>query len=77
MAPSPLNQQTASCNSPHDWLMSLAMDLAALCDIYDGENGTNGCHLAVFSVDVAFAHHFEATLLPSHPIGVLVVLAIL
>ena len=25
--------------------------------IYGTENGTNGCHLAVFSVDVAFAHH--------------------
>ena len=28
--PSPLNKQTACCNSSHDWLMSLAM---ALCDI--------------------------------------------
>ena len=26
-----------------------------------GENGTNGCHLAVFSVNVAFACHFMAT----------------
>ena len=25
-----LDKQTAGCNSPHDWLMSLAMDLAAL-----------------------------------------------
>ena len=32
-APSPLDKQTASCNSPHDWLMSLTMDLAALCDM--------------------------------------------
>ena len=34
-----------------------------------GENGTNGNHFPVFSEDVAFAQ------LPSHPIGVLVVLA--
>ena len=33
MAAYPLGKQTAGCNSPHDWLMSLAMDLAALCDI--------------------------------------------
>ena len=30
----PLDKQSASCNSPHDWLMSLAMDLAALCDMW-------------------------------------------
>ena len=29
----PFDKQTVSFNSPHDWLMSLAMDLAALCDI--------------------------------------------
>ena len=29
--PYPLDKQTASCISPHDWLMSLAMDLAVLC----------------------------------------------
>ena len=33
MAPHPLDKQTAGCNSPHDWLMSLAMYLAALCDM--------------------------------------------
>ena len=27
MFPSPLNKQIAGCNSSHDWLMSLAMDL--------------------------------------------------
>ena len=32
MAPSPLDKQTASYNLPHDWLMNLSMDLAALCD---------------------------------------------
>ena len=31
--PSRLDNQTASSSSPHDWLMSLAMDLAALCDM--------------------------------------------
>ena len=34
MAPSPLDKQTAGGNSPHDWLMSSAMDLAALCDMW-------------------------------------------
>ena len=33
MIPSPLDKQTADCDSLHDWLMSLAMDLAALCDM--------------------------------------------
>ena len=34
MAPHPLEKQTAGCNSPRDWLMSLAMDLAALHDMW-------------------------------------------
>ena len=34
MATYPLDKQTAGCNSPHDWLVSLAMDLAALCDMW-------------------------------------------
>ena len=34
MAEYPLDKQTAGCNSPHDWLMSLAMDLTALCDMW-------------------------------------------
>ena len=29
MAPSSFSKQTAGCELPHDWLMSLAMDLAA------------------------------------------------
>ena len=73
MAPSPLDKQAGSCNSPHGWLMSLAMDLAD-CVICGGENGTNGCHLAVFSVDVASSlplYGFP----PFHLIEVLVVLA--
>ena len=60
MAAYPLGKQIAGCNSPHDWLMSLAM----LCVIYGGENDTNGCYLAGFGEDVAFAHHFVATLPP-------------
>ena len=65
-----LDKQAAGCNSPYDWLMSLPMDLATLCD-------TNGCHLAVFSEDVGFAHHIVATHLPPpfHPVGVVMVLA--
>ena len=31
MATPPLDKQTAGCNSLNDWLMSLAMDFAALC----------------------------------------------
>ena len=61
MAVYPLGKQTAGCNSPRDWLMSLTLDLAALCLICGGENGTDGCHLAGFSEDVAFACHFVAT----------------
>ena len=30
----PLGKQTAGCTSPDDWLMSLAMDLTALCDMW-------------------------------------------
>ena len=54
--------QPAGYKSPHDWLVSLAMDLATLiCVIYGGANDTSGCHLAVFSEDVAVARHFVAT----------------
>ena len=34
MAAYPLGKQAAGCNSQHDWLMSLAMDLPALCDMW-------------------------------------------
>ena len=34
MAPYPLDKQTAGYNSPVNWLMNLAMDLAALCDMW-------------------------------------------
>ena len=45
--------------------------------ICGGENGTNGCHLAVFSVEVALACHFVAAYPSpsSQPLEVLVVLA--
>ena len=34
MASYPLDKQTAGHNSPHDWLVCLAIDLAALCDMW-------------------------------------------
>ena len=34
MAPSSLDKQIARCDLSHDWLMSLAMDFAALCDMW-------------------------------------------
>ena len=40
--------------------------------ICGGENDINGCHLAGFGEDIAFACHFVAT---HHPVGVLLVLA--
>ena len=52
--------------------MNWVMDLAALYDMWricGDENKTNRCHLAVFSIDVAFVHYFMAidpsTTLPS------------
>ena len=41
--------------------------------ICGGANDTSGCHLAIFSEDVAVAHHFVATR-PPPPAGMLVVL---
>ena len=52
-------QQTAVCESPYSWLMSLAMDLAALCYILRWkwhQWKSFGC----FSKDVAIAHHLVA-----------------
>ena len=34
MATSPVDKQPAGCRLPHDWLVSLAMDLATLCDMW-------------------------------------------
>ena len=42
--------------------------------ICGGANDTSGCHLAVYSEDVAVARHFVATRPPPHPAGMLVVL---
>ena len=62
MASCHLDKQTAGCNLPRDWLMSLAIDLvAAFCYVFGSENGTNGRVLPVFSVGVVFTHHFVAT----------------
>ena len=65
MAPYLFDKQTASCNSPDNWLMCLAMYLAALCNMYcRGKMALiRRCHLLVFSEDVAFTHHFVATYL--------------
>ena len=57
MASSTLDKQTPGCNSPHHWLMTLAMNLAILCVICGAGNDTNGHYLAVSSVDIAFACH--------------------
>ena len=66
MAPSSFVKQTAGCESPHDCLMSLAIDLA-VCVTCGGENGTNGSHIPDFSEDVGFAHNFVVT----HPATIL------
>ena len=54
------------------------MDLAALCDSYVGsaENGTIGCHMAVFSINIyrIWSPHGSSPP-PSMPIEVLVALA--
>ena len=64
IAPSSFVKQTAGCESPHDCLMSLAMDLAAVWVTCGGENGTDDGHFPVLSEDVTFARHFVATLPP-------------
>ena len=56
-------QQTAGCNSPHNWLMSLAMDLTALCDMWRWK-----WHQWMPS-------WLPTQPPPSHPVGVLLVLA--
>ena len=72
MAPTPLNKQIASCKSSYDWLMSLNMDLAALCDMWS-QKQHQWYHLAVFSLNTTFVSHFMAPhyLPPSTPIEVL------
>ena len=34
IAPSSLDKQIADCDSPLNWMMNLAMDLAVLCDMW-------------------------------------------
>lgn len=48
---SSLDNHTVACKSSNDWLVSLVMDLVALCDIR-AENGINinGWNLADFSI---------------------------
>ena len=75
--PSLLYKLTAGCNSPDNWLMSLAMDSATWCDMWR-RKWHQLHHMAVFTIDVECACHFVATCLPSssHPIQVLVVSAL-
>ena len=68
MAPSTLGKQIADCEIPHIWMVSFSW-IQLICVTHGGKNGTSRSHLTVFSEDVAFASH------SSHPIGVLVVLA--
>ena len=80
MAANPLDKQTAGCDLPHNWLISLFMDLTALCVLcVEVKNGTNGQRLVVSSVHIAFGLTSILWLpthpKPSHPIGVAVVLA--
>ena len=58
----PFDKQKAGCNSVHDWPMIRAFYwIQLLYVVFGGENVTNGCHLAGFSEEVSFAHHFMAT----------------
>ena len=67
MAPFPLDEQTACCNSPNNRLISLPW-IQLFCVICGGKNGTNGCHLTVISVDIAFARHFMAPCMEKYKI---------
>ena len=72
MATHPLDKQTAGCNSPHDWLVSSAMDLAALCDMWRGKWPPMD---AIWLVLVKTEPLPATSWLPAHPVGVLLVLA--
>ena len=69
----PLGKQTAGCNSPHDcWLMSLAMDLIPLCDMWRWK-----WHQWMPLGWFWWRHSLCPPLCgypPSHPVGVLLVL---
>ena len=53
-------------NSPHEWLISLAMDLAALCDMWRWK-WHQWMLFDWFSENVTFVHHFVAPRPPPHP----------
>ena len=76
MPPSSLDKETAGCNSQHDWLMSVALGLAALCDMWRWK-WHQWVSFGWFSEDVAFTCTLWLSTCPppSHPMGVLVVLA--
>ena len=59
MAAYPTDKHTAGCNS-HDWLMSLAMDLVTLCDMWRLK-WYQRMPFDCFSEDIALACHFVAT----------------
>ena len=72
MAPSPLDMQTAGYDSPHNWMMSLAMDLAALCTVLcDCMLFLTACSVDIFSLSLC---GFPPPPLPT-PIVALVVVA--
>ena len=56
------SRQTAVIHHMTGWCVWPWIQL--LCEICGCENGHDGCHLAGFSEDIAFAHHFMATRLP-------------
>ena len=71
MASSPLDEQTAGCKSPHNELMSLAMELASSCDIYVEVKMVPIDAIWLFSVlmkDIIFASHFHGSS-PAYGIG--------
>ena len=78
MATYPIDKHIAGCNSIHDWLMSLAMDLAALCDIWSWKRHQwmpFGCFQLRCSLCLPLHGYPSAP--NSHPVGVLVILATL
>ena len=63
VVPSFLDRETVGYNSLHDWLISLAMNLAALCDMWRWK-WHQWMSFGCFSEDIGFAHHFVASRLP-------------
>ena len=53
-------KQTVNCKSPLDWLVSLAMDFAALYDIWSLKWYQWTLLDCSFSVDIAFAQYLVA-----------------